>query len=224
MSIENRTSTISRLRWQLAQYLERRWWQRYLRGKSPADYLRDKRAYWLRTLDNLDWEPVPGRRVLDAGCGPAGVFIALAGTEEVTALDPLLDHYERDLAIFHRADYPGVRFVTAPLEEAEPAGPYAAIYSFNAINHVRDWDRALDVLTRQAATGTRLLLTSDVHRHAWLRPVFAALPGDVLHPQQHGPEAYRRALTERGWRIEREDVLRTAAIFNYVAWTATYHG
>jgi 2-polyprenyl-6-hydroxyphenyl methylase/3-demethylubiquinone-9 3-methyltransferase len=213
----------STLRWRFAQYLERRWWRNYLRGKSPEEYLCDKKAYWARTLDQLDWETVPGRRVLDAGCGPAGVFIHLAQLERVTALDPLLESYETDLSIFQRKDYPTVDFLAQPLETPFVAtNPFDAIYCFNAINHVDDWDVAIDALTAHAKPGTRLLLTSDVHRHQLLLPIFRALPGDALHPQQHGPEAYRTALTTRGWRIEWEEVLRTEAIFNYTAWVATF--
>lgn len=211
------------LRWRLAQYLERRWWQRYMQGKSPEAYLKDKKAYWARTLDQLDWVPEPGRRVLDAGCGPAGVFVHLHDIEQVTALDPLLGSYEEDLEIFRRADYPAVKFLEQPLEHDfadEP--PFAAIYCFNAINHVADWDRALDSLTAHAQRGTRMIMTSDVHRHKLLLPIFKALPGDALHPQQHGPKAYRDALTDRGWRIEWEEVLRREAIFDYTAWVATY--
>ncbi len=212
-------------RWRVAQYLERRWWKRYLRGKSPEEYLRDKNAYWKRTLDQLDWQPVPGRRVLDAGCGPAGVFIHVRDVENVTALDPLLANYETDLAIFRRENYPNVRFLHQPLEQAFDNGvTFEAIYCFNAINHVSDWDVALDALTAHAKPGTRLLMTSDVHRHKILLPIFRALPGDALHPQQHGPQHYRSALELRGWRIEREEVLRTEGIFEYVGWVGTFKG
>ena len=210
------------LRWRVAQFLERRWWRNYLRGKSPETYLADKKAYWARTLAKLDWTPKTGRRVLDAGCGPAGVFILLHEQEKVTALDPLLGRYEEDLPIFSRADYPGVTFREQPLEDPLAAAPFAAIYCFNAINHVADWGRSLDNLTACARPGTRLLLTSDVHRHGLLLPIFRALPGDALHPQQHGPEAYREALESRGWRIDRTEVLREEAIFAYTAWCATY--
>lgn len=213
------------LRWRVAQYLERRWWKRYLNGKSPEDYLLDKTAYWQRTLDQLGWQPVPGRRVLDAGCGPAGVFIHVQDVEDVTALDPLLAKYEEDLAIFRREDYPKVRFLHQPLEQAfDDGATFEAIYCFNAINHVSDWDVALDALTAHAHPGTRLLLTSDVHRHKLLLPIFRALPGDALHPQQHGPEAYRNALTRRGWRIEREELLRREGIFEYLGWVAIFEG
>ncbi len=212
-------STFSTLRWRTAQWLERRWWRSYLKGKSPEEYLADKRAYWARTLAELDWKPVAGRRVIDAGCGPAGIFIHLYDKEDVSALDPLLDKYETDLPIFNRADYPSVNFLHQPLEASSPEGEtYDAIYCFNAINHVADWGLALDALTALAAPGARMIMTSDVHRHAWLMPIFKALPGDALHPQQHDARAYREALEQRGWVVERELLLRTEAIFEYRGW------
>lgn len=220
-----KTESKPTLRWRVAQFLERQWWRRYLRGKPAAKYLRDKKAYWQRTLEQLDWESVPGRKVLDAGCGPAGVYIYLNDIESVTALDPLLDSYEAELSIFRRQDYPNVKFLAQPLEEEfDTESAFDAIYCFNAINHVSDWDAAIDALTSHARPGTRLLMTSDVHRHKLLLPIFKALPGDALHPQQHGPEAYRNAMQQRGWRIEREDVLRREFIFDYTAWVAVLEG
>ena len=231
------------LRWRLAQWLELRWWRRYLRYQSPADYLARKRAYWQRTLDELDWTVEEGATALDAGCGPAGIFTLLHNRQRMTALDPLLEHYEEKLAIFSRADYPEVTFICGPLEARLPSPgvasapipatsfppatapqappPYDVLYCFNAINHVSDWAGALAKLTAAARPGTRMILTSDVHRHQWLLPIFRALPGDALHPQQHGPEAYRSELARNGWKIEREVVLRTERIFNYTAWIAT---
>jgi hypothetical protein len=132
----------------------------------------------------------------------------------------LLDRYEAELEIFSQADYPAVNFLHQPLEETISGEPFTAIYCFNAINHVADWDRAMDVLTAAAAPGCRMVLTSDVHRSRWLLPIFRALPGDLLHPQQHGPETYREGLTTRGWTIEKETVLKEDGIFNYVGWVA----
>jgi 2-polyprenyl-3-methyl-5-hydroxy-6-metoxy-1,4-benzoquinol methylase len=209
-------------RWRVAQFLERRWWRRYLGSRSPEKYLSDKRAYWERTLHTLGWEVVSGRRALEAGCGPAGVFISIHEREQVTALDPLLEAYEEDLAIFSRKNYPSVVFRVATLE-APPStlGQFDAIYCFNAINHVADWPLSMDNLTAMAAPGAKMLLSSDVHRHKWLLPLFRALPGDVLHPQQHAAADYREALEQRGWGIDQEVVLRETTIFNFVVWVAT---
>ncbi len=209
------------LRWRIAQFLELRWWRRYLRKRTPSDYLSAKRGYWERLLRQLEWTIVPNARVLDAGCGPAGVFISVHALQQVTALDPLLRHYEQ-LETFSVASYPRVNFLATPLESVGQLPPFDAIYCLNAINHVRDWHRSLDALTDLARPGTRMILTSDVHRHTWLLPLFRALPGDALHPQQHHADSYRQALRRRGWRIEREQVLRTELIFTYRAWVCVF--
>lgn len=204
-------------RWRIAQWLERRWWRRYLRNRPPQAYLKDKQAYWERVFTTLDWQPRPGARVLDAGCGPAGVFIALSDSE-VTAVDPLIVAYERDLPHFDPAAYPWTVFRPGRIESGFPEGPFAEIYCLNAINHVADWSAALDALTAAAQPGTRLLLASDVHRYAGLKTLFRYLPGDALHPQQHQAADYRAALAERGWRLEREVVLKRSGVFDYVGW------
>ncbi len=209
------------LRWRIAQFLELRWWKRYLRGQSAAAYLRDKNAYWQRVLRELEWTVEPHIRVVDAGCGPAGVFITVGAHQRVTALDPLLPRYE-SLDIFARAHYPRVNFLPQALEDSANLPPFDAIYCFNAINHVRDWERSLDVLTDLARPGTRMILSSDVHRHPFLLAIFRVLPGDALHPQQHPAAEYRRALRRRGWHIERERVLRKELIFEYRAWVCEF--
>ena len=213
-----RTST---LRWRTAQYLELRWWRWYLRGQSPEDYLARKQVYWQRVLDELGVEVAPGARVLDAGCGPAGIFTLLHDRQRVTALDPLLAQY-RSLPIFAERNYPTVTFLAESLERTVLEGPFDTIYCLNAINHVRDWDASLDTLTRLARSGTQLILTSDVHRHRWLLPVFRLLPGDALHPQQHLAADYSTALTERGWRIDYGYELRQERIFSYCAWVCSF--
>ena len=211
---------LQKVRWRVAQSLEWRWWRRYLRGKSASAYLADKEKYWHRVLAELEWQVRPGARVADLGCGPAGVFIALHRRQRVTALDPLLERYE-ELPVFARSGYPDVEFLCQSLELTRGLPPFDQLYCFNAINHVGDWEAGLDRLTDLSRPGTELLISSDVHRHAWLLPVFRVLPGDALHPQQHRAEDYRQALQARGWRIELEKVLRREAIFAYYAWKCT---
>lgn len=177
--------------------------------------------YWQRVLQQIGLKPQPKARVIDAGCGPAGIFILLQDKQNVTALDPLLEHYENDLAIFSRKAYPRVDFHVAPIEQSTLSGPFEFIYCFNAINHVADWSLALDRLTNWAEPNTQLILSSDVHRHNWLLPIFRLLPGDMLHPQQHSSKDYHLALTSRGWKIEQEQVLKQDWIFNYTVWVCS---
>ncbi len=202
------------LRWKLAQAEEIRWWRAYLKDKSPEAYLRRKADYWRRVLEAARFEPAPGTRVLDAGCGPAGIFIIL-DKQEVDAVDPLLVAYRAGLPHFEPSRYPYVRFFPQPLEEFRPAAPYDAIFCLNAINHVAELGRALDVLAGALKPGGQLLLSVDVHKHTFLKKLFQWLPGDVLHPHQYSLEEYRKMLEERGLREERRVRLKEGLVFDY---------
>ncbi|MEM6726326.1 MAG: class I SAM-dependent methyltransferase [Bacteroidota bacterium] len=79
-------------RWRLAQAAEIRWWQRYLRKKEPESYLSWKRDYWENFLEKIQCIVPSQAHILDAGCGPAGIF-TIFPENQVTAIDPLLYHY-----------------------------------------------------------------------------------------------------------------------------------
>jgi 2-polyprenyl-6-hydroxyphenyl methylase/3-demethylubiquinone-9 3-methyltransferase len=202
------------LRWQIAQFFEIRWWRRYLSGKDKSAYLAQKRRYWVGILGQLRQPPAPGERVLDAGCGPAGIFIALPG-QQVDALDPLLPAYTAQLPHFSPEDYPNVRFLPLPLENFSPERPYDTVFCLNAINHVADLPRSLDRLVASARAGGRLVLSVDAHRHRWLQRIFQWLPGDILHPHQYGLTDYADMLRTRGCVVEQTLRLKKGLVFDY---------
>lgn len=202
------------IRWKLAQAAEIRWWRAYLRGKDPEEYLRLKAEYWRRVLKAAGFVPEPGALVLDAGCGPAGVFMIL-DEQEVHAVDPLLEAYRSSLPHFEPSRYSHVRFFNQPLESFQPPVLYDAIFCFNAINHVANLGKSLDVLAGALKPGGLLLLSVDVHKHAFLKKVFQWLPGDVLHPHQHGLGEYRGMLEGRGLEVERAVRIKRGFIFDY---------
>lgn len=205
-------------RWRLAQFSERRWWRNYLAKKDKDQYLSDKAAYWHRVLKTLNYQPNALDEALELGCGPAGIFIVLHSFQSITAVDPLIGAYDRDLPHFNKGMYPAVRFEQTMMESFNRAEVFDVIYAFNTINHVAEWDRALqniDVLIRPGGT---IILSSDVHRFSLLRSIFQTLPGDVLHPQQHSKAHYIQAFCNLGWRVLREERLRRQAIFDYYAW------
>lgn len=206
-------------RWRVAQRAELQWWQRYLDGQRPELYLNWKRDYWRAFLRDNNLQLPPGARVLDAGCGPAGIFTVLPD-HAVTALDPLLDEYAAKLPHFTPADYPYVDFVSGALEDYTTDVRFDYIFCLNAINHVADMDRALDRLVATLAPGGTLALSIDAHRHSWLKPIFRALPGDILHPQQHDLPDYQQALDRRGLLLDRSQLLKREAIFDYYLLTA----
>ncbi len=201
-------------RWKIAQAAEIRWWQNYLKNKDPKEYLHWKRDYWNGLLQKAEVQLQAGERVLDAGCGPAGIFMVMED-QQVDALDPLLDRYESDLAHFDPKTYPHTRFHALPLEQFDTEKKYDKVFCLNAINHVADLPRCFDQLLAAVKPGGQLLVSIDAHNYAPLKSIFRLLPGDILHPHQYDLQEYEQMLLQRGCSIERTVLLKKELIFNY---------
>ena len=217
-------------RWKIAQAAEIRWWQGYLKNKPTTDYAVWKTKYWQDLLaeiglnsknTDLSRGSREGGKILDAGCGPAGIFMIFKN-QEVDALDPLLDEYEAKLPHFRKENYPNVQFFSQPLESfSDKKDVYDTVFCLNAINHVADLQRAFDVLVDATKSGGTLVVSIDAHNYSFLKTIFQALPGDVLHPHQFDLAEYSAMLTSRGCRIERTLLKKVEFIFNYYVLVAT---
>jgi 2-polyprenyl-6-hydroxyphenyl methylase/3-demethylubiquinone-9 3-methyltransferase len=208
------------LRWQIAQFCELLWWQHYLKKREQTTYLNWKKSYWRQFLADAGVIVPPGAYVLDAGCGPAGIFSVLP-TQKVDAIDPLLDLYERNLPHFKRKDYPNVSFINNSLESYRSNTRYDLVFCLNAINHVAHLDICLQQLHHNTKPGGLLVLTTDAHRFKLLQLIFRWLPGDILHPQQWDMVAYQAQIQEVGYNIQAAATLKKGLIFNYVLILAT---
>ncbi len=203
-------------RWKTAQYAERKWWQRYLKNKEVTPYLTWKKEYWLTLLSRCHHYFIlkTEHRVLDAGCGPAGIFITLPDNE-VTAFDPLINEYEHDLPHFKKSMYPHVTFIKAGLEEFHADKTFDVIFCMNAINHVHDIEQSTDRLVSFASPGAYIVITIDAHTHSIFKKIFRLLPGDILHPQQFDLNEYQRMFTSRGCDIEGTELLKHSFLFDH---------
>ncbi len=206
-----------KLRWKIAQAAELRWWKNYLKRRPADDYLTAKKKYWIRVMEQLGVFPEQDQTILDAGCGPAGIFI-IFDTQKVVAIDPLLEQYAKQLPHFNPDDYPPVNFIQDTLEHFSADEKFDYIFCLNAINHVANIDLSLDNLFSLLAPGGKLIISSDAHRHNWLKPIFKLIPGDILHPHQYDLIEYREMLLARGGKIEKEICLKKGGIFDYWAW------
>ena len=205
---------MQQLRWQIAQFFELYWWRFYLANKPKKEYLAWKKAYWKAFLQKVGLELPANARVLDAGCGPAGIFTIL-DQQQVDALDPLLDQYAKKFPHFSPEDFPNVQFFNQPLEQFFPEKKYDVVFALNAINHVAELDTCMDRLVALTQPGGYLFLSVDAHRYRWLRRLFQLLPADILHPHQFTLEEYQDMLSRRGAKILRTVPLRSERIFNY---------
>ena len=225
-------------RWKIAQAAEIRWWQRYLKNKPTTDYTVWKTDYWQKLLAEIGLSalntegghiphstvvnriPNPESRILDAGCGPAGIFMIFKN-QKVDALDPLLDEYEATLPHFKKSLYPNVQFYSQSLESFKKQNTYDAVFCLNAINHVADLSRCFDILVASAKKGGKLIVSIDAHNFPMLKHIFQALPGDILHPHQYDLAEYQSMLTERGCTIDNVILKKHEFIFNYYVLVAT---
>lgn len=205
---------MAKLRWKIAQAAEIRWWQSYLGKKSKPDYLRWKKEYWENLLAKMEVELNPGDRIMDAGCGPAGIFMLFSGYR-VDAVDPLLKDYEAKLDHFQPAEYPWTTFHPVALERYQREQPYDKVFCLNAINHVEDLGESFDRLVAMTKPGGTLVVSIDAHNHQWLKKIFRLLPGDILHPHQYDLTEYEAMLTSRGCVIDNTLLVDEARIFNY---------
>ncbi|MEZ4886160.1 MAG: class I SAM-dependent methyltransferase [Chitinophagales bacterium] len=204
------------LKWELAQRVELLWWQKYLRRKSKDEYTAWKKGYWNEVLQKVGnyLQMKPKDKVLDAGCGPAGIFMVLP-QQEVTAVDPLLLHYQNKLAHFSPADYPYVQFHDLPLEQFQSPNSYDVVFCMNAINHVSDIEDSFDRLVEAVLPNGTLVVSIDAHNYNFLKHLFRMLPGDILHPHQYDLVEYQNMLTKRGCEITSCQLIQKNRIFDH---------
>ncbi len=208
------------MRWKIAQWFEIRWWQRYLSGRDKEEYLTWKRNYWRAFLVRLDLHPQPGTTILDAGCGPAGIFSVLSECK-LWAVDPLIESYEAKLPHFSKQDYPHVHFEENTVEQIDKKDAFDAVFCLNVINHVKDIDAAYDALVKSLKSGGILVLSIDSHNTGFFRWLFRRVPLDILHPYQYSLEEYEAALKSRGVNIDRVAHLKSGTLFDYYAIVGT---
>ncbi len=212
-------------RWKIAQAAEIRWWQNYLKNKSTTEYANWKTQYWenllvetglafLNEADKTNPEKGKNLRILDAGCGPAGIFMIFK-KQKVDALDPLLEDYEAKLTHFKKSFYPNVTFYAQPLETFDKTNAYDAVFCLNAINHVADLSKSFDILVNSVKSGGHLVVSIDAHNYSFLKTIFQTIPGDILHPHQYDLQEYTDMLISRGCPVEKTILKKKEFIFNY---------
>ncbi len=205
---------MSNIRWKIAQWAERIWWKRYLKNKSVEEYLHWKENYWNGFLDKIgiDKKQIENNNIIDLGCGPAGIFMLF---KNATAVDPLLDKYDKDLAHFSKENYSTNTFTTSSIEDYQPQEKFETLFCINAINHVSDMQKGIAKLIECASDSAQLIISIDAHNHNFLKKIFQLLPGDILHPHQYKLQEYKDKIEAAGWEITQTVEMDRAFIFNY---------
>lgn len=215
---------IKTLRWRTAQFFEALWWRNYLAKKEVTPYLDAKIVYWNKILGTVGSkiELKVSDHILDAGCGPAGIFIALPA-HKVTAFDPLLDNYHQTLPHFKFEMYPSVKFKTDTLESFKSEEQFDVVFCMNAINHVSELDKAFLTLYEHTKPGGKIIVSIDAHNHKFYKHLFRLQPADILHPHQYDLTEYSEMLRFLGCDIIQTALVKKEYLFNHYILVAEKH-
>ena len=152
--------------------------------------------------------------ILDAGCGPAGIFTVFEKAK-VTAIDPLLVQYETELSHFSTEKYPNVAFQNIGLENYKTSEKFHAVFCLNAINHVSDINLSFDNLIAAARKNADIIVSIDAHNCLFFKYLFRLFQADILHPHQYDLTEYKKLLEQKGVKIQQTILMKKAFFFNY---------
>lgn len=205
-----------RIRWKLAQFFEIYWWKNYLKKKQTDEYLEKKKIYWekIRYLCGDALVIEKDQRIADLGCGPSGIYTVLT-EQSLTAVDPLLDHYEKHLAVFRKSNYQNVDFITSSIENFTTPLRFDMVFCMNAINHVDDIQQSIHKISEITKPGGTLVMSIDSHRFTFLKNIFTWLPGDILHPHQYDIHEYENMLQKNNFKVLKKIKLKNDLIFTH---------
>ena len=166
--------------WERAQEAERA----YQVQKDPSSIVSKSVAYWSRVLAFLPPAEVaigPATRVLDAGCGPAGILLGLTEGRR-TGFDPLMGFYLERFP--HLLETP-VRWIEARAEEFRGETAFDVVFCVNMLDHTEDPAASAENLARQVAPGGKLVLLLNVHLTRFFRWYFARFHRFIDPPHPH---------------------------------------
>ena len=121
---------------------------------------------------------------------------------------------------FSPDSHPNTRYRVSRLEEFQTDEMFDFIFCINAINHVQDMKKVLNLFYETLKEGGQLILSSDVHRHSVYRRILGLVPADILHPQQYFDEEYRSLIEASGFTLKERRVLKKGRIFDYTLYIA----
>ncbi|MBI4428789.1 MAG: class I SAM-dependent methyltransferase, partial [Ignavibacteriales bacterium] len=156
--------------WKTAQEEELHCWSINREKLRRSDYLEIKKLYWQRLLSKIGILHVLGTdaRILEVGCGPAGVFLLLpreSRNDQYYVLDPLLARYKEMFP-----DYFGRCVeVDSALEtwRFQPDLRFDLILAINCIDHSLDIEKFLAQVRTLLSESGRAIVAVNTHQRRW---------------------------------------------------------
>jgi len=146
-----------KLTWQDIQKLE----LQYHHRKNRDHMLDFKSRYWISLLEKIypHVSISENTRILEVGCGPCGVVMAI-DKGNLVGLDPLMDEY---LAHFDFLRDAKPNWVTGTAEEMDFREPFDIVISINSLDHMYDPNQAARKMNECLIPGGHLILSLNCH-------------------------------------------------------------
>ena len=177
----NKRTEIPQKRWLAAHKIEE---AALVRAEDITEFLRLRRHTWASLVDLLKGEIAfdSSKRILDIGCGPTSVFLALRGGEKYV-VDPTLERLFQ-LHPFMREveEYRDVNFVSRPIEETTFDKQFDLIFTINALDHVGALKPVIDKIDELLTACGILVIIVDCYADRAVRNIMSFFDVDLPHP------------------------------------------
>jgi 2-polyprenyl-6-hydroxyphenyl methylase/3-demethylubiquinone-9 3-methyltransferase len=170
-------------RWTIAQKGEMECWTDIRDKLNSAKYIQEKKKFWsaiIREIDNFKISS--GSSVLDVGCGPAGVFLAIDQGNRV-GLDPLNSYY---IKIFPFMQQIGAVWIDGSIEEYQTNQQFDYIFLLNSLDHCMDPVKVLEKVHNYLKPTGTVILSINLHQTRFWKWYFKLFNSfiDKYHPYQ----------------------------------------
>ena len=153
-------------------------------AEDITEFLHLRRYTWAKLIDLLKDEIAFDnlKRVLDIGCGPTSIFLALREAEKYV-VDPTLDHlFKLHTFVREVEEYSDVNFVSSIIEETTFDRQFDLIFTINALDHVGSLKPVIDKIEELLAPSGFLVVIVDCYADRTIRNIMRFFDVDIPHP------------------------------------------
>ncbi len=174
-------------------------------AEAMKEWIRVRRHTWASLVDSLKGEIAfdSSKRVLDIGCGPTSIFLALREGEKYV-VDPNLERLFQ-LHPFMREveEYRDVNFISRPVEEATFDKQFDLIFMINVLDHVGALKPVIDKIDELLAPSGTLVAIVDCYADRTVRGIMSFFDVDLPHPHHFVAEDISRMFSS--YKLKKQD-------------------
>ena len=175
------TNKVSKKRWLAAHEQEKRAIER---AEDIKTRISERRRTWAKLMELLKDDVTfdDSKKVLDIGCGPSSIFLALRqGTKY--AVDPTLEHlFQSHPFVMEVEEYRDVNFISGSIEEVNLDNQFDVIFMINVLDHVAELKPVIDKVHELLVPSGILILPVDCYADKLVRSIQRFFDADLPHP------------------------------------------